>query len=254
MAESRETLTREECLAVTLVELADTLADDFDVIELLTLLVDRSVELLDACAAGLVLRDDRGGLHLMASTDGVMELVELFQVQNAEGPCLDCSASGQLVTVADLATAEERWPRFVPHAVEAGFRAAHAIPLRLRGQILGALNLFRAEPGDLSPADLAAAKALADMAAIGILQARAVRDAHLVAEQLRRALHSRVAIEQAKGMLAERHGIGLDQGFSNLRTYARNHQRPLTGVAEDLVTGALDLDVIGALVAVPRRA
>lgn len=254
MAESRETLTREECLAATLVELADTLADDFDVVELLTLLVDRSVELLDVCAAGLVLVDDGGALHLMASTTGVMELLELFQLQRGEGPCLDCSTSGQPVAVVDLAQAAERWPRFAPCAVEAGFRSVHAVPLRLRGQVLGALNMFGAAPGDLNPADLSAAKALADMAAIGILQARAAREAHLVGEQLRRALHSRVVIEQAKGMLAQRHATGPDEAFSSLRTYARRHQRPLTGVAEDLVAGALDLDLVRGLVDVTHRA
>lgn len=247
-------VTREECLAGTLVELADTLADDFDVVELLVLLVDRSVELLDACAAGLVLVDARGELHLMASTTEAMTVMELFQVQNAEGPCLDCASSGQPVTVADLATAGERWPRFVPRAVEAGFRAVHAVPLRLRGQVLGALNLFRDVPGDLNPADLSAAKAMAAMAAIGILQARAAEEAHVVAEQLQRALHSRVAIEQAKGMLAQGHGTSLDQAFAHLRGYARRYRLPLTGVAEDLVAGTLDLDAVGGLAVVPQRA
>ncbi len=247
-------MTREECLAGTLVELADTLADDFDLVELLVLLVERSVELLDACAAGLVLVDDGGALHLMASTSGPMTTVELFQMQNAEGPCLDCSASGRLVTVADLAAAAERWPRFAPFALEAGFRAAHAIPVRLRGQVLGALNLFRDEPGDLTEADLAAAKAMADMAAIGILHARAAHHAHRVAEQLRRALHSRVTIEQAKGMLAQRHGTTPDSAFASLRGYARRHRRQLTEVAEDLVAGALSVDDVGGLAVVPRQA
>ena len=247
-------MTREECLADTLVELADTLADDFDLVELLVLLVDRSVELLDACAAGLVLVDDSGELHLMACTNGVLAAVELFQLQNAEGPCLDCSASGRAVTVPDLAAVAERWPQFAPRAVQAGFRAAHAVPVRLRGQVLGALNLFRDEPGDLSEADRSAAKALADMAAIGILQARAAHEARLVTDQLRRALHSRVTIEQAKGMLTERHRTGLDQAFASLRAYARSHRRPLTAVAEELVAGDLDPDEVGGLTVVPKRA
>ena len=247
-------MTREECLAGTLVELADTLADNFDLVELLVLLVDRSVELLDACAAGILLIDDRGALHLMASTSGPMSMAELFQLQNAEGPCLECCASGRPVTVSDLGGATQRWPRFAPWAVDAGLRSVHAIPLRLRGQVLGALNLVRDEPGDLTDADVSAAKALADMAAIAILQARAADHAALVAEQLRHALHSRVTIEQAKGMLAERHHTGLDHAFAGLRGYARRHRRPLTEVADQLVAGALDLDEVGGLTVVAKQA
>lgn len=216
-------LTREERLARTLVELADTLVDDFDVVELLELLVERSVELLDATAAGLLLVDNGGTLRLMASTSEAMELVELFQVQNDQGPCLDCSRSGEAVIVEDLAAVGPRWPRFAPFAVAGGFRSAHALPLRLRGQIIGALNLFRSEPGSLARADVSAGQALADMAAIAILQSRAVREGHVVADQLQHALHSRIVIEQAKGMIAGRAGIDVEEARSRLRSYARGH-------------------------------
>jgi GAF domain-containing protein len=244
-------VTREERLARTLVELADTLVDDFDLVELLALLVERCVELLDASAAGVVLADERGRLRLMASTSEAMELVELFQVQNDEGPCFDCYRRGEPVIADDLSRAAERWPVFVPFASDKGFHAAHAFPLRLRRRVLGALNLFRSGRGALEPADAAAAQALADVAAIAILQFRATRHAQLVTDQLQQALHSRIAIEQAKGMLAERAGIDMDDAFSFLRRYARTSQRLLIDVAGEVVSGTLSPDVILAVTAAP---
>ncbi len=215
------------------------MVDDFDVVDLLALLVDRSVELLDASAAGIVLAEASGGLRLMASTSEAIELVELFQVQNEEGPCLDCSRSGRPVVVEDLAAEIDRWPRFVPFALDSGFRAAHALPMRLRGRILGALNLFRSEPGGLGGADITAGQALADVATIALLQSHAIREAKVVADQLQQALQSRVAIEQAKGMLAEQAGVDMSEAFSRLRGYARGQRRPLAGVADDVVQGRL---------------
>ncbi len=217
------------------------MVDDFDVVDLLALLVDRSVELLDASAAGIVLAETGGGLRLMASTSEAIELVELFQVQNQEGPCLECYRTGQPVIADDLAAATGRWPRFVPFALDSGFRAAHALPLRLRNRILGALNLFRAQPGTLGPADVVAGQALADVATIALLQSRAIREANVVADQLQQALQSRVAIEQAKGMLAEQAGVGMGEAFSRLRGHARDQRRLLADVADDVVQGRLAL-------------
>lgn len=248
----RDELTREEQLARTLVDLADTLVDDFDVVDLLALLVERSVELLDASAAGLVLAGSGGELRLMASTSETMELVELFQVQNDEGPCRDCYRSGEPVIAGDLSVMTERWPRFVPFAIEGGFRAAHAMPLRLRGRVLGALNLFRSAPGTLGDADVSAGQALADVATIAVLQSRAVREAHSVADQLQHALQSRVTIEQAKGMVAEKAGVAMDEAFRRLRSYARANNRLLSEVAEQLVQGALPPAALTT--AAPRRA
>ena len=236
-------MTREERLARTFVELADTLVDDFDVVELMGLLVERSVELLDASAAGLLLADSNDMLRLMASTTEAMELVELFQIQNDEGPCLECYGSGEPVIVDDLAVAGDRWPRFAQYAVDAGFSSAHALPLRLRGRVVGALNLFRDEPGALSEADVAVGQALADAATIAVLQFRAMGEAHMVADQLQRALQTRVVIEQAKGVLAERAVVGMDEAFGRLRGYARSHRRQLAEVAEAVVAGTLSSSV-----------
>lgn len=240
-------MTREERLARTMVELADTLVDDFDLVELLALLVERSVELLDASAAGVLLADEQGRLRLMASTSEAMELVEVFQLQNDEGPCFDCYRGGEPVIVDDLSQAAERWPVFVPFATGKGFHAAHAFPLRLRRRMLGALNLFRSQRGALTSADAAAGQALADVAAIAILQFRATRHVQLVTEQLQQALHSRISIEQAKGVLAERAGIGMEDAFSILRRYARTSQRLLVEVAGEVVSGALSPDALLAV-------
>jgi GAF domain-containing protein len=227
--------TRQDLLAHAFVDLADTLVEDFDVVDLLSHLGERCVELFDAAAAGLLLADRRGALRLMAATSEAMEMVELFQIQNAEGPCLDCHRSGEPVEVEDLSSAAGRWPLFVPVATAAGFRSAHAFPLRLRGRVLGALNLFRTSPGRFAPLDVTAAQALADVATIAILQHRAADDAQALTDQLHLALDSRIVIEQAKGVIAEQGGLNMDESFARLRGYARRHQRLLGEVAQQVI-------------------
>ena len=227
-----------ELLSDTFVELADTMVADFDVIDFLHLLTDRSVALLAASAAGVVLADPRGELRLAAASSEEAGLLELFQLQNDQGPCLECFRTGRPVTAADLAGPAPRWPRFAAAAVHAGFATVEALPMRLRDQTIGALNLFRAEPGALDPADLRVGQALADVATIGLLHERNVRRRETVAEQLQAALNSRVIIEQAKGKLAERLSIDMDRAFTMLRDYARSSNQRLTNVARDFVNGA----------------
>jgi transcriptional regulator with GAF, ATPase, and Fis domain len=234
--------SREERLTRTFVELADSLVDRFDIVDLLTLLTERSVDIFDVDAAGLLMSDTRGELRLMAATSETIELVELIQLQADQGPCLDCFRGGAPVLVADLGGSAERWPRFAPEAMSVGFSAVHALPLRLRGKVLGALNLFRTTPGGLDHADATAAQALADVATVALLQHRAVSEAQTLAEQLQDALNSRVSIEQAKGVLAAQADLGMDEAFLRLRAYARAHQRLLTEVAEDIVAGRLAAD------------
>ncbi|HUR23823.1 MAG TPA: GAF and ANTAR domain-containing protein [Acidimicrobiales bacterium] len=226
-------------LVDTLVELADTLVDDFDVVELLTRLSDRCVELLGVSAAGLMLAAPEGRLRVVASSSEAMRVVEVFELQAQQGPCSDCYRTGDAVWQRDLADSADRWPRFGPVALEAGFRSVHAIPMRLRGRIIGALNLFGGEPGELDDSDRIAARALADVATIAILQHRAVQEAQVLNEQLSYALSSRVVIEQAKGVLAERLGLAMEQAFSTLRHHARNHNLRLVGVANSIIDGSL---------------
>lgn len=239
-------MPREALLTRTLVELADTLVDDFDVVELLTLLAGRCVEVLDVAAAGLMLVAPEGDLRVVASSSEAMRLVELFELQSQEGPCLDCYRTGEPVLNQDLATVNGRWPRFAPVALQAGFRSVHALPMRLRGVIIGAVNLFRTDEGTLTAADASAGQALADVATIAILQHRAVLEAYVVNEQLSHALNSRVVIEQAKGVLAERAGLDMEQAFERLRNHARSHNLQLANVARDIIDGTLAAEALDA--------
>lgn len=221
--------------AQTFVELADTLVVGFDVIDLLQTLAERCVDLLDVDAAGILLADQRGNLTLVAASTEQARLLELFQLQDEEGPCLDCYHSGQAVTCSDLAAHPQQWPRFTTAAHQAGFAAVQAFPLRLRDQVLGAMNLFSSAPGALSPENASVAQALADVATIGITHERTLREHQLITEQLQHALNSRIVIEQAKGMLAERGQIDVGEAFVLLRAYARNHNQQLSAVARQVI-------------------
>ncbi|MDQ1491048.1 MAG: hypothetical protein QOD57_1245 [Actinomycetota bacterium] len=232
-------MTREALLARTLVELADTLVDNFDIVELLTLLTDRCVEILDVAAAGLMLASPEGELRLMASSSEEMRLVELFEIQSEEGPCPDSYRTGEASLNQSLATEAAHWPRFGPVALKAGFRSVHALPLRLRGVTIGALNLFRTDKGALDEADVAAAQAMADVATIAILQHHAVLQTHVVNDQLNHALNSRILLEQAKGIIAERAHLDMNDAFSWLRHHARNHNLLLGDVAQSVIDGTL---------------
>ena len=227
--------TDADLLSDTFVDLADTMVDDFDVIDFLHLLTDRSVRLLSVSAAGVVLADPRGELRVAAASSEAAGLIELFQVQNDQGPCLDCFRTGQPVTAAGLDGTGQRWPRFAAAATRAGFGAVDALPMRLRDQVIGALNLFSAGAPALGPAELRVGQALADVATIGLLQERNVRRAATLAEQLQAALNSRVVIEQAKGRLAERTGLDMEQAFTLLRQHARDSNQRLTDVARYVI-------------------
>jgi len=230
---------RERALVSAFVRLADTLVADYDVIELLHALCADCVELLDVDAAGLLFGDQRGSLRLVSASTEAAQVVELFQLQADEGPCLDCYTAGSQVHVGVLAE-ETRWPPFVARARDVGFAAVHAIPLRLRGQTIGALNLFHRRPGGTPAGDLAIAQALADVATIAVLSGRHAREREALTEQLQAALRSRVIIEQAKGILAERGGIAVDEAFARLRAHARSARRGLSDLAAAVVDGTLD--------------
>ena len=231
-------------LARVFVELADTLVDEFDVVDLLQMLTERSVELLGADASGLMLADQRGALQLMAWTVERARLLELLELQIQEGPCRDCYLTGQAITNVDLAEAVEQWPVFTPAAVEAGFGATHALPMRLRGQVIGVLNLFTEDPAHLSEDDIAIGQAMADVATIGLLHERTLHEQTIVSEQLQSALQSRILVEQAKGVLAARADISVNDAFTRMRTHARNHGLNLTAVASAVVDGLIDVKVL----------
>lgn len=244
-------MTRETLLARALVELADTLVAEFDVVELLTRLADRCVEVLGGGAAGIMLAAPSGDLRVMASSSGAMRMLELFELQAQEGPCLDCFRTGQPVASHDLASTDTPWPRFAPEAYAAGFRSVQALPMRLRGTVIGALNLFHVEPAEVREADVEAGQAMADIATIAILQHRAALEAQLVNEQLNHALNTRIVIEQAKGMVAERASLDMEQAFSRLRNHARNHNLRLGDVAQQVIAGTLPTSALDRLPPAP---
>jgi GAF domain-containing protein len=237
-------MTREQRIVATFVELADTMVADFDVVEFLHRLSLRCVELLDCVEAGLLLADAAGALRVMASSSERSDALDLLQCQNEEGPCFECYQRGRPVFSADIGADRGRWPAFAPMAAQKGFRSVQAIPMRVRGETVGALNLFRDAAGRLADRDMQLAQGMADISAIALLQERAVRESRDVVQQLQGALTSRVVIEQAKGVLAERAHIDVDAAFARLRVHAREQNRRLSDVARELIVGELDADAL----------
>jgi GAF domain-containing protein len=232
-------MPREAELARALVELADTLVADFDVVELLTRLTHRCIDVLDVGAAGIMLAGPDGALRVMASSSEAMRLLELFELQNDEGPCLDCFRTKRPAVNQSLTDVDNPWPRFAREATAAGFNSAHALPMRLRGTVIGALNLFYVEAERMRQPDIDAGQALADIATVAILQHRAALEAQVINDQLNNALNTRIVIEQAKGMLAERSGHDVERSFLVLRNHARNHNLRLADVARAVIGGTL---------------
>jgi GAF domain-containing protein len=233
-------MTRESDVVQSLVEIADTLVDDFDIIDMLTSVADKCVRLLGVSAAGVMLASPAGSLGLVASSSEAMRLLELFELQAQEGPCLDAFLTGEPVEQADLQAGCGRWPSFSAAALEVGFKSALALPLRLREATVGALNLFSVNRAPMAEADAIVARAIADLAALGVVQHRASAEAERLTEQLSAALSSRIVIEQAKGVISERAGVSLSEAFARLRAYARDGNHRLTDVAHTAVDGTLD--------------
>jgi hypothetical protein len=227
-------IPRETRVLDAVVTLVDSLLDDFDVVELLTELTEHCTQLLDVASAGLLLADPRRHLHLMAATSEQSRELELFQLQADEGPCLDCYATGQAISVADLSAEDRRWPRFVAAATDAGLASVHAVPMRAAGTVLGALGLFGSGVGELNDADQLVAQTLAHIACVAILQEHGPTP-ETVLPQLRTALNSRVVVEQAKGFLRHSLGVAVEDAFALLRRYARTHSDHLTAVSRRLI-------------------
>jgi transcriptional regulator with GAF, ATPase, and Fis domain len=227
------TVTREQRVAATFVELADTLVDDFDVIDFLQTLALRCTELLTVDAAGIMLADANGALQVAASSVDEARVVELYELQNAEGPCLDCFRTG--APVVNVVEPAQRWPRFSARAAAVGFTSTHALPLQLRGQVIGTLNLFLATSRELDEATVHLGQALADVATIALIQQRSRHEAEILTHQLQTALTSRIVVEQAKGILAANHGITPDAAFAILRRRARSDQIRLAELAERVI-------------------
>ena len=223
-----------ERLATVFVEVADTLVDDFDLVEFLQMLTHRVAALFETGEVGLLLADQRNRLNFMAASDESARLIELFQLQHNDGPCLDAFRTARPVTNVDLAAASGQWPKFAPRAFQAGFRSVHAFPLRLRKEVIGAMSVFGSAT-ELDAADTRIVQALADVAVIGLLQERAIRRGELLTEQLQQALNSRILIEQAKGIVAQARGVGPDEAFVLIRNHSRNNNQRLSDLAGAIV-------------------
>ena len=243
---------REQRLSQAFVELADTLVADFDVVDFMTLLTERCVELLGATDGGLMLVDPLGDLRVVASSSEQMRTLELLELQSSEGPCLDAFRTAQAVGADDLDEVMQRWPTFGAHVGRAGYRSIYAVPMRLRASVIGALNLFNTVQAPWDAEDLEIAQALADVATIGLLHNRAMHDSILLSTQLQTALNSRVTIEQAKGLLAARLDISTDEAFERLRRYTRSHNLLLASVAADVVARTLPDAAMDELRTPPR--
>jgi transcriptional regulator with GAF, ATPase, and Fis domain len=237
-------MSRERAVSAAFVELADTLVVDFDIADFLHTLAVRCVELLDVHAAGVMVTDQRGHLRVMASSSERVHLVELFEVESAAGPCVECFATGEPVSDPDLRVVDSRWAGFSRRAGAAGFAAVHAVPMRLRDEVIGVLNLFSLQSGSLTDADAFLGRALANVTTIGVLQQRAIHHRDTVTEQLQGALNSRVVIEQAKGVLFERLKLDMHDAFGTLRGYARRTNRKLSDVARDVIDDRVDTAVL----------
>ncbi len=242
--EFREIAAAHETLVVTtFVELIHSLVDDFSVIDALTGLTDRTVQLLGAGAAGILLADSSGELRVISASSKQIGLLELFQIQNSEGPCFDCYTSGTIVSNARL-DEPTPWPEFARRCVAAGYPSVCAVPLRLRSTVLGCLNLFMSRPAPLDPGDVALAQALADVASIAIVQDQAARSSAIREGNLQHALDSRIVIEQAKGMLAEHGKLTMDQAFNRLRAHARHGNHRLGDLAQAVVAGTVSAETV----------
>lgn len=238
------TESREREIIRAFVEMSNELVDDYDVVEVLTQLTGHCAHLLDASSAGLLLADSRGVLHLAASSSERIHHLEIFQLQRNEGPCLDCFRDGELVLVPDLSAQEQRWPEFSRAARDVGFESVHALPMRLTGDVLGALGLFGDAPGTLDADDLALAQALLHVASVAIVNDRSATDRANLNSQLQRALTSRVIVEQAKGALAQAGDLSMEDAFAVLRRYARDHGAKLSVTAGQVVQRQLGHDAL----------
>lgn len=223
-------------LAEVFVEVADTRDDEFDLAAFLQLVTARAAEIAPSDAAGLLLADAHGRLQFVAGSDEATAMLELFQLQHHEGPCLECFHSGVPVANANLAEATDRWPRFAPAALAAGFQSVHAIPLRRPdSDTVGAVSLMDTQPGRLASDDIQIMQSLGAVVTIRLLQERAIHGAHVLNDQLQTALTSRIAIEQAKGVISQVLGVTVDQAFELMRAHARRQHIRLGELAQTLV-------------------
>ncbi len=234
---------RERRLIETFLALTDTLTGEFDTVDFLTMLAERSTDLLGVSATGVVLTDGRGGLSVAAGSFRRSELREVFAAATEAGPCRDCVDSDAPVSAADLRDTD-RWPRFRAAAAAAGFAAVHAVPMRSHERAIGAVTFLHDEPRRLDAADARLGQALADAATIGLLHEQAARRAETVAQQLRSTLQNRVILEQAKGVVAAQGDVSPADAFTILRAHALSQGLHLSDLARGVVERTVDVATV----------
>ena len=226
--------------AKVLVDFAQDLGTCASVEAVLHHLSDRCMSLLSVAGVGVLLAED-GDLTVATTNSEVGEVAERLEVELTEGPCIEALRSGAVVIVPDLRRSVDRYPKFAPAALDAGVGSIHGLPLSGRGEMVGVLNIVHTEPLDLPAADIATTQMLADVAVSYILSVRMHEESSRLASQLQRALDTRVVIEQAKGVLAERHGVTMSDAFERLRRHARSNNMTVRDVAADVLAGDLKL-------------
>lgn len=227
-------------------EITDALVQDFDVVDVATQVVTSCAELVGADNVGLLVADAAGQLRLLAATSEEAHVIESFQVEGGDGPCLEAFTTGELVSAGSPGEIAGRWPHFARIAQREGIGAVFAAPLTMRGRPIGSLNVFSEAPGELDADARRKVELLAGLATVALTQAERVRDHATTVQQLQTALTSRVAIEQAKGVLIAATGVDVDEAFARLRAYARANRRRLSEVALDVVERRLDAETFTA--------
>ena len=235
------TIPRESWLGAVYISLADADASDTSAVDGMREIVLAAQSIDGVTEASILLADDTGSLAVMATSSTRAEMLEVLQLADDGGPCVECFQTGEVVRVDDLGVADEKWSALQRSATVFGIRSILAVPLRLRGETIGTLSLFSELLGGVTERDVALAHALADVATIGILQARSTGRYEEIQSQLTAALESRVLIEQAKGMISGARRITVDQAFVRLRDHARSNNMRLQEAARLVVERSLSL-------------
>lgn len=217
----------------TVAEFSKKLLTDYDSHEVLEELAEHLTNLLGLMGSGFSLGQD-GKLIAITAVPPHLAPLERRQEIDQRGPCVHAFTTGAIVAVPDLSQ-ETRWPEYSNLAAELGVRAVVGMPMTLEGQTVGSFNLFRATPGPWGENDLAAASVLLQLAAAFLINTSTLSKQTQMAEQLQRALDTRILLEQAKGVLAEAHSINVDQAFIQIRHYARDRNLKIRDVAHGVV-------------------
>ncbi len=224
----------------TLSRFAKVLPAQYDLELALAELTESVAAVLGLCGSGVTMAED-GRLRFVTAVSPASGELERIQEQEQSGPCQDAYDTGEAVCVTDVRVETTRWPEFAAAASRLGVAGVAGIPMRLTNHTIGALNLYAPEPREWSEDDIAAAAVLADVATSYVINASKMRQQQQLSEQLQQALVSRVVIEQAKGITAQKHAVTVDEAFHLMRGHARSNNASIRAVAEAIVAVGLQV-------------